>query len=94
MKIFLKDGQIIEYNGKAVKTYGNNIVEAHFEDSTVVALDNKGRVHEYKNGKKIRSYGTGLVKIEVKNGIVIGNDINNFRNEYVEGLKSRSYLVK
>jgi hypothetical protein len=94
MKIVLKDGQILESDGNKMKVYGNNIVEAHIEDSTVVALDNKGRVHEYRNGIKIKSYGSGLVKIEVQNGVVIGNDINNFRNEYVDGMKNRSYLLK
>jgi hypothetical protein len=94
MKIVLNDGQIYEYDGNNIRVYGNNIVEAHAEDNVVVALDTKGRVHEYQNGKKVKSYGTGLIKIQLKNGVVIGNDINNFCNEYVDGMKSRSYLLK
>jgi hypothetical protein len=94
MKVMIKNGQILEYDGENIRKYGNNMVEAVAEDSMVIALDNKGRVHEYRNGKKVKSYGTGLVKIQVKNGVVIGNDANNFINEYVDGMKSRSYLLE
>jgi hypothetical protein len=92
MKIIIKDGQIFEYDGNDIRIYGNNIIEAMADDDIIVALDKKGRVHEYKNGKKIKSYGTGLVNIQLINGVVIGKDIYNYLIEYVDGMKSRSYL--
>jgi hypothetical protein len=94
MRIVVKDGQIFEYDGDIFRIYGSNIVEAVADENIVVALDIKGRVHEYSNGKKVKSYGTGLVKIQLRNGVVIGNDIHNFCNEYVDGMKNRSYLMK
>jgi hypothetical protein len=94
MKITIKNGQVLEYDGENIKTYGNNFVEAVADGDIVVALDKRGRVHEYRNGKKIKSYGIDLVKIQLKNGVVIGNDKNNFCFEFVDGMKSRSYMMK
>jgi hypothetical protein len=94
MKVVLKEGQIYEYNGEDLKIYGKNIIEVVAEDNLVVALDNKGRIHEFKHGRKIKSYGTGLITIQLINGVVIGNDIFNFRNEYIDGIKNRSFLLK
>jgi hypothetical protein len=94
MKITLKEGHIFHYDGDSIKVYGSNLVHFVLDDDVVVALDNKGRVHEYRNGIKIKSYGNDLVNIRLKNGVVIANDRNNYCYEFVDGLKHRSYMLK
>lgn len=83
--VAVRNGRVMEFkDGRRLRSYGSNIVDASDNDNLVACISPDGKVHVYKNGLPKYLFGANASKVQVSGDTVVvthsGGKITEYRN--------------
>ena len=83
--VAVRNGRVMEFkDGRRLRSYASNIVDASGNDNLVACISPDGKVHVYKNGLPKNLFGANASKVQVSGDTVVvthsGGKITEYRN--------------